>query len=119
LTTKHSLTALLALGLAGAASVASTLPSLARSSYDGSWRVFVSADRGRCSDRFTVGIQVANGRVTYVGVMGQQPAGRVGDDGTIRLKISDVLASGSLDDRTGNGRWRSTTCNGSWVARKA
>lgn len=37
----------------------------------------------------------------------------------ISLAISDVRASGALLDKTGTGRWRSTTCNGSWTARKA
>ena len=62
-----------------------------------------------------MGIQVANGRVSYSGM----PAGKVSSNGAIRLTISDVRASGALLERTGNGRWRSSSCNGSWVARKA
>jgi len=119
LTSKHSLTALLVLGLAGVTSLAGSAPSFARSSYDGSWRVMVTADSGRCSDRFAVSLRVAGGRVNYVGMMGEQPAGRVADNGIIRLVISGVRASGALAERTGTGRWRSTSCNGSWVARKA
>ena len=110
-----ALPVLIALGIAGTTSLAGSVPSLARSSYDGSWRVIVKADSGTCSDRLTVGIEVANGRVTYVGM----PAGKVSNKGIIRLTISDVRASGALLQRTGNGRWRSASCNGSWVARKA
>jgi len=109
-----ALPVLLVLGIAGAASLAGSLPSFARSSFDGSWHVTVTAG-GRCSDRFAVGIQVANGRVSYSGM----PAGKVSSNGAIRLTISDVRASGALLERTGNGRWRSSSCNGSWVARKA
>ena len=109
-----TLPALVALGIAGASSLAGSVPTLAGSSFDGSWKVLVKADPGRCSDRYAVAISVANGRVSYVGM----PAGKVGANGAIRLSISDVHASGALLERTGNGRWRSTTCNGSWVARK-
>ena len=112
---KNTLPVLFALGLAGAASLAGSVPSFARSSFDGSWHVLVKADPGRCSDRFAVAIRVANGRVSYVGM----PAGKVSNNGTIRLTISDVRASGALLDRSGNGRWRSASCNGSWVAQKA
>jgi hypothetical protein len=110
-----ALPALFALSIAGATSLAGSAPSLARSSFDGNWRVLVKADSARCSDRFAVAISVANGRVSYVGM----PAGKVSDNGAIRLTISDVRASGALLNRTGNGRWRSTACNGSWTARKA
>lgn len=115
----RTLSALVVLATAGAASLAATLPGLARSAYDGNWRVTVIADPGKCSDRFALSLRVANGRVNYVGMMGEQAAGRVTDGGAIRLVISNVSASGALSERTGNGRWRSTSCNGSWVARKA
>ena len=62
-----------------------------------------------------MGIRVANGRVSYVGM----PAGKVSNSGSIRLNIIDVRASGALLEATGNGRWRSTSCYGTWVARKA
>jgi len=114
-----ALPALFVLGAASAASLAGSTPGLAGSAHDGSWRVLVTADPGRCADRFAVALHVSNGRVSYVGPFGQQPAGRVGDNGIISLAISDVRASGALLDKTGTGRWRSTTCNGSWVARKA
>ncbi len=116
---KKTLPALFVLGLAGAASLAASDSGLARSSYDGSWHVLVTADPGRCSDHFAVALRVANGRVTYVGPFGQQPAGKVGDNGSISLAISDVRASGALLDKTGTGRWRSAACNGSWTARRA
>lgn len=114
-----ALPALFVLAAAGAVSLAGSTSSLAGSAHDGSWRVLVTADPGRCSDRFAVALHVSNGRVSYVGPFGQQPAGRVGDNGMISLAISDVRASGALLDKTGTGRWRSTTCNGSWTARKA
>lgn len=113
------LPSLFVLGAAGAASLAGSTSSLAGSSHDGSWRVVVTADPGRCSDRFAVALHVSNGHVSYAGAFGQQPAGKVGDNGVISLTISDVRATGALLGKTGTGRWRSTTCNGSWVARKA
>jgi hypothetical protein len=115
----NALPALFVLGAAGAASLAGATSGLAGSAHDGSWRVLVTADPGRCSDRFAVALHVSNGRVSYVGPFGHQSAGRVGDDGIIRLAISDVRASGALLDKTGTGHWRSTTCIGSWVAHKA
>lgn len=116
---KRTLPAFVALATAGATLFAGSLPSFAGSAFDGNWRVMVKADSGKCSDRFAVSLRVANGRVNYVGMMGEQAAGRVTDKGAIRLTISDVRASGALSVRTGTGRWRSASCNGSWVARKA
>jgi hypothetical protein len=75
----------------------------------------VTGDSARCSDHFAVALRVTNGRVIYVG----QTAGKVGSNGAINLAISDVRARGALLDKTGTGRWRSATCNGSWTARKA
>jgi hypothetical protein len=118
LTTK-TMPVLFALGATAAAALLGSTSGYAGSSYDGRWRVLVTADPGRCGDHFAVALRVANGHVSYVGPFGQQPAGRVTDNGNINVLISDVHASGALLAETGTGRWRSAACNGSWVARKA
>ena len=115
----RTLTVLFALGATALASLAGSTSGFAGSSYDGRWHVLVTADPGRCSDHFAVALRVANGHVSYVGPFGQQAAGRVTNQGAISVAISDVQASGALLGRTGTGRWRSATCNGSWSARKA
>ncbi len=115
----RTLPALLTLGVTALASLAGSTSGFAASSYDGSWHVTVTADPGRCSDHFAVALRVSNGRVNYVGPFGSQAAGNVGANGAISVTISDVRASGALLARTGTGRWRSATCNGSWIAHRA
>ena len=45
--------------------------------------------------------------------------GKVDDRGRLNLHIDVVRATGALTARTGLGRWKSPTCNGSWTARRA
>jgi hypothetical protein len=90
----------------------------ARSSFDGRWRVEAVADPGKCSDRYNVAIQVANGRISGA-FFGVAAGGNVDDNGRLNLHIDVVRASGALAAMTGLGRWKSPTCNGSWTARRA
>jgi hypothetical protein len=114
-----TLKTLFALGAGAAAASIGSMSGFAGSSHDGSWHVMVTADPGHCTDHFAVALTVSNGHVSYVGPFGQQAAGRITNSGAISVVISDVHASGALLASTGSGRWRSTACNGRWVAHKA
>jgi hypothetical protein len=63
-------------------------------------------------------IQVANGQISG-GLFGAAAGGKVDDRGRLNLHIDVVRATGALAARTGLGRWKSLTCNGSWTARRA
>jgi hypothetical protein len=90
----------------------------ARSSFDGRWHVEAVADRGKCSDRYSVAIEVANGQISGA-FFGATAGGKVDDKGRLNLHIDVVRATGALAAMTGLGRWKSPTCNGSWTARRA
>jgi hypothetical protein len=90
----------------------------ARSSFDGRWRVEAVADPSKCSIRYTVAIRVANGQISgaFFGVIAR---GSVSSNGKLTFRIDVVRATGALAARTGLGRWKSPTCNGTWTARRA
>jgi hypothetical protein len=90
----------------------------ARYSFDGRWWVEAVAYPSKCSDKYAVAIQVANGQISgaFFGVNG---GGSVDNNGKLSLHIDVVRASGALAATTGLGRWNSPTCNGTWTARRA
>ena len=90
----------------------------ARSLFDGRWSIEAVADPSRCSVRYTVAVQVANGEISgaYFGAIAR---GAVDSNGKLILRIDVVRANGALAASTGLGRWKSPTCNGTWTARRA
>ena len=90
----------------------------ARSSFDGRWHVEAVSNPGKCTDRYDVAIQVANGQISGT-FLGTTAGGSVDDRGRLNLHIDVVRATGKLATVTGLGRWKSPTCNGSWTARRA
>jgi hypothetical protein len=112
----------LQLGLLLAAIAGSALPlssvGQVRSPFDGRWRVEARAQTSKCSARHTVAIQVANGQIrgTFFGFIAR---GGVDRNGKVILRIDGVRATGALAAKTGRGRWRSRSCNGTWTARRS
>jgi hypothetical protein len=106
--------------LAAVAAFALPLSSVgqARYPFDGRWRVEAVADPSKCSIRYTIAIQVANGRISGA-FFGAVARGGVDGNGNLILRIDVVRATGALAARTGLGRWKSPTCNGTWTARRA
>ena len=90
----------------------------ARSAFDGRWMVQAVAHSGRCTESYSVAVQVANGQING-NYFGAAAAGRVDSSGRLILRIDVVRASGALAAGTGLGRWQSPTCNGTWTARRA
>ena len=95
----------------------------AASPYDGSWSVALVAENGNCRAS-TVAIEVADGKVRYVGAFAAVAEGAVRPDGVLSVtfshKAATISARGSVDETFGFGSWSSPTqsCDGTWTARK-
>ena len=76
------------------------------------------ADPGRCSDRYSVAVRVANGEIRGT-FLGTNTTGSVDENGKLVLRLDVVRATGALAERTGRGQWHSPACNGTWTARRA
>ena len=65
----------------------------ARSPFDGRWSIEAVADPSRCSVRYTVAVQVANGEISgaYFGAIAR---GAVDSNGKLILRIDVVRATG-------------------------
>ena len=107
-------------GIFLAAATASSSPSFLRGSarvLDGSWRVEAKAHAGKCSEQYTGFVRVAAGRVSG-GFLGTSATGSVSKDGHLRLAI-DVVRATACYRCEDLGVWKSPTCSGSWIARRA
>jgi hypothetical protein len=115
----------LAVGLLTALSVAAAVPGTAsaKSGYDGTWSVVISAESGVCSGAYRYPVAIVNGNVRHASV-GDHPfniSGRVGADGRVIVHVSrgDLRANGSgrLSGAAGGGTWQSPSgCSGRWQA---
>ena len=106
------------LAAAAAFALSPSVAAEARESFDGSWRVEAKAHAGKCSEQYTGFVRVAAGRVSG-GFLGTSATGSVSKDGHLRLAIDAVRATGVLAGARGLGVWKSPTCSGSWIARRA
>jgi hypothetical protein len=116
--TRANLQSAFLLAAVAATTLLQSSPGHGRSSFDGRWRVEAVADPSKCSVRYVVAIRVANGQISgaFFGVIAR---GRVDSNGKLIFRVDVVRASGALAARTGLGRWKSPTCEGSWIARRA
>ena len=105
-----------AFALPGVASAAST--------YDGRWSVVIQTSRGTCDQAYRYGLKIVNGNVTYAGDAGFVVRGRVSDDGSVHVRVSNGASyadgHGRLSRNSGGGAWRGVgsagTCSGRWSA---
>ena len=93
-----------------------TIPSEARTSFDGKWFVHAAANRGSCSDDYGMAINITNGRVAYHGLLAAFATGNVTGSGQLVLKIGEARVSGQLAPASGGGYWASPNCKGTWTA---
>ena len=112
-------------GVALAAALAASEGRGAVPSYDGRWSVEIAPEGGDCEGMYVLPLQVAGGKVTYVGRAAVTAEGGIGADGIVRVVF--VIESDRLDakgrmsnERFGAGSWTSPTgnCRGTWIARK-
>jgi hypothetical protein len=108
--------------LAAVLAAASPAAADAAAPFDGRWSVRVVADNERCDDDYSVSLRIAEGRITYGGILASA-SGRVRENGQLTVTVSGggstVKASGALAEERGSGRWQSPNCSGKWTARKA
>ena len=98
----------------------------ADTSFDGSWSVQITMDRGNCEpiNRLTVGIR--DGAMQYAGDSSVSIQGQVINDGQVRVRLArgdhKVMGSGRLSTSSGAGIWHGTglasSCAGHWSAER-
>jgi len=113
-------------GLALATSVLAPAPALARSAFDGQWSVLIVTNSGPCDRAYRYGLSIQNGAVIYQGSAAVNVAGRVANNGSVRVRVwsggQGASGSGRLSRSAGRGTWRGTgsmgTCKGVWSAER-
>ena len=116
----------LAAGLALAASALAPVPAAARSAFDGQWSVLILTNSGPCDRAYRYGLSIQNGSVFYEGGAAVNVAGRVANNGAVRVRVwsgqQGASGSGRLSRNAGSGHWRGTgsmgTCSGVWSAER-
>lgn len=103
----------IALGAVGATTPAG---AGAANAFDGRWMVRAAANPGRCSDKYGIAISVANGQVTYRGLLAAFATGKLSRDGQLLLQIGEARVTGRLASANGGGLWASPKCKGTWTA---
>ncbi|WP_336492376.1 hypothetical protein [Methylobacterium nigriterrae] len=93
--------------------------------FNGSWTVELVTESGLCDSRYSYSLAVQEGQVRLkLAVDGTtRITGRVGQDGTVGLNVSNGstngAASGRLQAQSGAGTWKvSSLCSGRWTARR-
>jgi hypothetical protein len=98
--------------------------AVARTVYDGSWSLSIVTERGTCDHSYNFPVQIANGIVTFPGLV--KAGGRVSSGGAVRVTVSagekHASGSGRLSQASGRGRWAGRSgrdrCSGSWSAQR-
>ena len=92
--------------------------------YDGRWSLSIVTLRGAC-DRYNFPAQIANGRVTFPGLV--KANGQVTSNGAVRVFVSasgkSASGSGRMTAGSGSGRWTGRSgndrCSGTWTAERS
>lgn len=93
--------------------------------YNGTWSVELVTESGICDSRVRYSVSVQEGDVKLVSSSDKATlSGRVGEDGTVGLNVSNGSASGAvtgrLQARSGGGTWKvSALCSGRWTATRS
>ena len=109
--------------LAAAVAVSDFGTAAAGNTYDGSWSITTSTDRGSCGTNYFQ-VQIYNGKITHANLV--KLRGRVSSGGGayVSVVVGDRTARGSgrLSGSSGRGRWSgrsgSERCSGSWTAQR-
>ena len=116
----------LAAGVALVASALAPAPAFARTAFDGLWSVLIVTNSGPCDRAYRYGLSIQNGDVIYEGSAPVNVAGRVANNGLVKVRVwagqQGAAGSGRLRRNDGNGTWRGTgsmgTCSGVWQAER-
>ena len=93
--------------------------------FDGRWSVVIQTEHGTCDRAYRYGIQIQNGKVTYVGENAFNISGQVAHNGRVHVRVSRGSSyadgHGRLAKDKGSGTWRgvgSGVCSGHWFAER-
>ena len=115
-----------AAGLALAASAVTPAPALARTVFDGQWSVLIVTSSGPCDRAYRYGLSIRDGAVVYQGSASVNVAGRVANNGVVRVEVwagrRGASGLGRLSRTDGSGTWQGTgsmvACSGVWSAER-
>jgi hypothetical protein len=115
--------ALAALGIL-AATVPASAPASARSNFDGTWSVLIVTQKGTCDRAYRYPVKIDNGSVGYAGEAAFTVSGKVGENGSVIVKVArgsqSANGQGRLSATDGSGMWIAGTgdCSGVWTAER-
>ena len=115
--------ALAALGIL-AATVPASAPASARSNFDGTWSVLIVTQKGTCDRAYRYPVKIDNGSVGYAGDASFTVSGKVGENGSVIVKVArgsqSANGQGRLSATDGSGMWiaGSGDCSGTWTAER-
>src|SRR4051812_9447370 len=106
------------------AAAPASAPASARSNYDGQWSVLIVTQKGTCDRAYRYPVKIDNGSVGYAGDASFTVSGKVGENGTVTVKVArgsqSANGSGRLSSTDGSGQWiaGSGDCSGTWTAER-
>jgi len=108
------------------ASALAPAPAFARTAYDGQWSVLIVTNSGPCDRAYRYGLSIQNGAVIYEGSAAVNVAGKVANNGAVKVRVwagqQGASGTGRLSRTDGSGTWRGTgsmgTCSGVWSAER-
>lgn len=107
-----------------AATVPASAPASARSNFDGTWSVLIVTHKGTCDRAYRYPVKIDNGSVGYAGDASFTVSGKVGDNGTVTVRVArgsqSANGQGRLSSTDGSGQWvaGSGDCSGTWTAER-
>jgi len=98
----------------------------AETSFDGSWSVQITMDRGNCEPINRLTVDIRDRAMQYAGESAVSIQGPVVNDGQVRVRLvrgdHKVTGSGRLSASSGAGTWHGTglasSCAGRWSAER-
>jgi hypothetical protein len=112
------------LALATTAAVSFSAPAGAVTNFDGNWSVLIVTEKGTCDRAYRYPVKIDNGSVGYAGSAAFTVTGKVGNNGTVTVKVArgsqSANGSGRLSPNGGIGSWTAASgeCSGTWTAER-
>lgn len=104
------------------ATVATTVPSLARTSFDGTWSVSIITEKGECDRGYRYPIAISDGVLANAGSSSFDISGKVAANGAITVRVAHgdqaAIGHGRLAGAGGAGQWTAGSCAGTWTAER-
>ena len=71
-----------------AATLPVSAPASARTNFDGTWSVLIVTQKGTCDRAYRYPVKIDNGSVGYAGDSSFTVSGKVGENGTVTVKVA-------------------------------